>query len=91
MTTARVARWNWLRNAAGLADLNYWRGTLQPRPTVDWYVPSLWPDYAASAGPSKTADRSATVAYVRKASSDPIWLPQACPCNCSCVLMRSNL
>ena len=36
MTTAQVARWNWLRNAAGLADLNYWRGTLQPRPTVDW-------------------------------------------------------
>ena len=36
VTTARVARWNWLRNAAGLADLNYWRGTLQPRPTVDW-------------------------------------------------------
>lgn len=26
------------RNAAGLVDPNYWTGTLQPRPTVDWYL-----------------------------------------------------
>lgn len=26
------------RNAAGLLDWNYWRGTLKPRPTVDWYL-----------------------------------------------------
>ena len=38
VTVARVARPDWLRNAAGLADLNYWKGTLQPRPTVDWYL-----------------------------------------------------
>lgn len=39
VATAPVARWQWLRNAAGLTDSNYWKGTLQPRPTVDWCVP----------------------------------------------------
>lgn len=33
---APVQRIDWLRNAAGLKDSRYWRGTLQPRPTVDW-------------------------------------------------------
>jgi len=33
---ARVTRPDWLRNAAGLADANYWRGTLRPRPVLDW-------------------------------------------------------
>ena len=33
-----VARVDWLRNAAGLLDRNYWAGTLKPRPTVDWYL-----------------------------------------------------
>ena len=32
-----VTRLDWLRNAAGLTDSNYWKGTLSPRPTVDWY------------------------------------------------------
>jgi len=35
---ADVARVDWLRNAAGVVDPNYWRGTLKPRPTVDWYL-----------------------------------------------------
>ncbi|PNT65798.1 uncharacterized protein LOC100823185 isoform X2 [Brachypodium distachyon] len=35
---ARVSRPDWLRNAAGLADLSYWRGTLRPRPVLDWYL-----------------------------------------------------
>jgi len=25
-----------LRNAAGVVDSNYWKGTLNPRPVVDW-------------------------------------------------------
>ena len=33
---AKVTRLDWFRNAAGLFDVNYWRGTLEPRPTVDW-------------------------------------------------------
>jgi hypothetical protein len=33
-----IARADWLRNAAGLRDPNYWKGTLKPRPTVDWYL-----------------------------------------------------
>jgi len=36
--TAAVRRIDWARNAAGLLDTNYWKGTLQPRPTVDWYL-----------------------------------------------------
>ncbi|RLM79657.1 hypothetical protein C2845_PM12G01590 [Panicum miliaceum] len=35
---ARVTRPDWLRNAAGLLDANYWRGTLRPRPVLDWYL-----------------------------------------------------
>ncbi|KAI3826885.1 hypothetical protein L1987_00945 [Smallanthus sonchifolius] len=35
---AKVSRIDWLRNAAGLVDPNYWRGTLQPRPVLDWYL-----------------------------------------------------
>jgi pimeloyl-ACP methyl ester carboxylesterase len=38
VTVAQVARPDWLRNAAGLTDVNYWKGTLTPRPTVDWYL-----------------------------------------------------
>ncbi|KAI9081686.1 hypothetical protein K1719_036340 [Acacia pycnantha] len=35
---AKVSRIDWLRNAAGLVDPNYWRGTLKPRPVLDWYL-----------------------------------------------------
>ncbi|CAA3018487.1 uncharacterized protein LOC105168317 [Olea europaea subsp. europaea] len=35
---AKVSRIDWLRNAAGLLDPNYWRGTLRPRPVLDWYL-----------------------------------------------------
>ncbi|KAL5770158.1 hypothetical protein ACOSP7_014312 [Xanthoceras sorbifolium] len=34
---AEVSRLDWFRNAAGLVDPNYWRGTLGPRPVLDWY------------------------------------------------------
>ncbi|ESR50580.1 hypothetical protein CICLE_v10032190mg [Citrus x clementina] len=34
---AEVSRFDWLRNAAGLVDPNYWRATLRPRPVLDWY------------------------------------------------------
>lgn len=33
---ARVSRLDWFRNAAGLLDANYWKGTLRPRPVLDW-------------------------------------------------------
>ncbi|KMT18860.1 hypothetical protein BVRB_2g029640 [Beta vulgaris subsp. vulgaris] len=35
---ARVSRLDWFRNAAGLVDPNYWKGTLRPRPVLDWYL-----------------------------------------------------
>jgi pimeloyl-ACP methyl ester carboxylesterase len=35
---ADVKRIDWLRNAAGAVTPEYWRGTLAPRPTVDWYL-----------------------------------------------------
>lgn len=38
---AKVSRIDWLRNAAGLVDPNYWRGTLRPRPVLDWYFLEL--------------------------------------------------
>ena len=36
METAQVSRFDWGRNALGLLDPAYYRGTLQPRPVVDW-------------------------------------------------------
>ncbi|PON87470.1 GPI inositol-deacylase PGAP1-like [Trema orientale] len=38
VVVAKVSRLDWLRNAAGLLDPNYWRGTLRPRPVLDWYL-----------------------------------------------------
>jgi hypothetical protein len=35
---ASVSRPDWSRNAAALTDGNWWRGTLKPRPAVDWYM-----------------------------------------------------
>lgn len=35
---AKISRPDWFRNAAGLVDPNYWRGTLQPTPVLDWYL-----------------------------------------------------
>lgn len=35
---APVARIDWSRNALALTDINWWRGTLKPRPAVDWYL-----------------------------------------------------
>ncbi|XP_073102116.1 uncharacterized protein [Elaeis guineensis] len=35
---ARVSRFDWLRYAAGLLDANFWKGTLGPRPVLDWYL-----------------------------------------------------
>ncbi|GLC45176.1 hypothetical protein PLESTB_000427400 [Pleodorina starrii] len=35
---AQVTRPDWSRNAAALTDPNWWRGTLKPRPAVDWYL-----------------------------------------------------
>lgn len=39
--TVPIARIDWSRNAAALTDPNWWRGTLQPRPAVDWYLQKL--------------------------------------------------
>ena len=39
VVVAKVSRLDWFRNAAGLLDPNYWRGTLRPRPVLDWCVP----------------------------------------------------
>eukprot|EP00798_Chlamydomonas_sp_ICE-L_P010648 gene10648-12328_t len=33
---APVARIDWSRNALALSDSNWWKGTLKPRPAVDW-------------------------------------------------------
>ena len=40
-TIVDVRRLDWLRNAAGAATPAYWRGTLRPRPTVDWYLDAM--------------------------------------------------
>ncbi|GLI69690.1 hypothetical protein VaNZ11_014378 [Volvox africanus] len=35
---AQVTRPDWSRNSEALTDPNWWRGTLKPRPAVDWYL-----------------------------------------------------
>ncbi|GAB2227503.1 hypothetical protein Droror1_Dr00009325 [Drosera rotundifolia] len=35
---AKVSRVDWFRNAAGMLDPDYWKGTLRPRPVLDWYL-----------------------------------------------------
>jgi hypothetical protein len=34
----QVGRADWGRNAAALTDSNWWKGTLRPRPAVNWYL-----------------------------------------------------
>ncbi|KAK1304928.1 F-box protein SKIP31 [Acorus calamus] len=36
--TPKVSRLDWFRNAAGLLEGNYWKGTLSPKPVCDWYL-----------------------------------------------------
>lgn len=48
---APVKRLDWARNASGLRYSAYWRGTLQPRPTVDWYLERV----GAAAGAARSA------------------------------------
>ncbi len=58
--TTAVARLDWARNAAGLADPAWWRGTLSPRPTVDWCRPTLCSpiaSYSASQGVAEGRSR----------------------------------
>ncbi|KAG2441158.1 hypothetical protein HXX76_004010 [Chlamydomonas incerta] len=35
---AQVTRPDWARNGAALTDINWWKGTLKPRPAVNWYL-----------------------------------------------------
>lgn len=37
-SVVQVGRADWGRNAAALTDVNWWKGTLKPRPAVDWYL-----------------------------------------------------
>lgn len=39
--TVQVGRADWGRNAAALTDMGWWKGTLKPRPAVDWYLNRL--------------------------------------------------
>ena len=61
-TVAAVGRPDWLRNAAGLTQLEYWQGTLEPRPTVDWYLSRI-ADAIGAAKEKSGADRVALVAH----------------------------
>ena len=61
-TVARVIRPDWLRNAAGLTSLSYWKGTLEPRPTVDWYLSRI-ADAVKEAKETSGASRVTIVAH----------------------------
>lgn len=61
--TAAVRRIDWLRNAAGVVDVNYWRGTLNPSPTVDWYTSAVHAAVEAALAASPDAERVRIVAH----------------------------
>ena len=61
VTTVDVARIDWLRNAAGVLDANYWKGTLQPRPFIDWYLNKLKEKIAEA----KEETEGGPVSYIR--------------------------
>eukprot|EP00250_Pteridium_aquilinum_P002181 c1237_g1_i1 orf=389-1435(-) len=48
VTVAQVSRPDWLRNALGLLDRNYWSGKLSPRPVLDWYFERMKAAIAAA-------------------------------------------
>ena len=54
---ASVSRLDWARNAAGLTDVNWWRGTLSPRPTVDWYATKFGYNPPAGCWPAEPVHR----------------------------------
>ncbi|XP_055817733.1 uncharacterized protein LOC129886872 [Solanum dulcamara] len=59
---AKVSRIDWLRNAAGLLDTNYWRGTLRPRPVLDWYLKRI--DEAVSEAKELAQGGSGTLSFI---------------------------
>ncbi|KAK4372259.1 hypothetical protein RND71_007643 [Anisodus tanguticus] len=59
---AKVSRIDWLRNAAGLFDSNYWRGTLHPRPVLDWYLKRI--DEAVSEAKELTQGGNGTLSFI---------------------------
>lgn len=85
-------RLDWARNAAGLADVNWWRGTLSPRPTVDWCVTSLKACHITAALRSFIAStrdffsKLPALTLLLKASKPQVQLP---PVNAShCIIRR---
>ncbi|OIT33288.1 PREDICTED: uncharacterized protein LOC109206206 [Nicotiana attenuata] len=59
---AKVSRIDWLRNAAGLLDSNYWRGTLRPRPVLDWYLKRI--DEAVSEAKELAQGGNGTLSFI---------------------------
>ncbi|XP_059312009.1 uncharacterized protein LOC132063478 isoform X2 [Lycium ferocissimum] len=59
---AKVSRIDWLRNAAGLLDTNYWRGTLRPRPVLDWYLKRI--DEAISQAKELAQGGNGTLSFI---------------------------
>ncbi|KAK7409743.1 hypothetical protein VNO78_00023 [Psophocarpus tetragonolobus] len=59
---AKVSRVDWLRNAAGLMDPNYWRGSLEPRPVLDWYMERV--QHAVEQAKDKDKDKDKEVSLI---------------------------
>jgi len=83
--TARVARPDWLRNAAGVVDPSYWRGTLNPRPTVDWYLQRI-SDAVAEAQQESGQQRVSLLAHSAGGWLARVWMQQHGLDSVACVL-----
>jgi pimeloyl-ACP methyl ester carboxylesterase len=83
--TAPVARQDWLRNAAGVVTPEYWLGTLNPRPTVDWYLERI-STAVAEARLASQQERVTLLAHSAGGWLARVWLAQHGASSASCLL-----
>jgi pimeloyl-ACP methyl ester carboxylesterase len=89
VTTALVSRPDWLRNAAGVVDSAYWAGTLNPVPTVNWYLERI-SAAVDSALRESGQERVSLVAHSAGGWLARVWLQQS-PQNASRVSLLLSL
>lgn len=73
---APVSRADWLRNAAGVVDIAYWRGTLNPRPTVNWYLERIDVAVASALAACPPGARVSFVAHSAGGWLARVWLQE---------------
>lgn len=66
VTVVPIQRWQWALNALGFFTADYWRGTLQPRPLLDWYLSCVDTTVQAVLNTPSSIDADADVETTRR-------------------------